>query len=89
MSSSKFTNPLAFTEVQDFLVAILNVMIIVALPIVVFILIYAGFMYVTARGNAEQLQQASRALLYGAIGGVIILGSIAITQIISAVAGAF
>lgn len=85
----QFKNPIAFNDIQDLLVAILNVIIIIAVPIIVFFLIYAGFLYVTARGNPETIQQASRALLYGVIGGVIILGAVAVAEIIGAIVAAF
>jgi hypothetical protein len=56
---------------------------------VVIFIIYAGFLYVTARGNAEQIQKASRSLLFAAIGGVIIIGSVVILGIMSNIVGAF
>lgn len=79
--SQSFNNPITFTDIQDLLAAVLNVAIVISIPIVVFFLIYSGFLYVTARGNAEQVQQAGRSLLYGIIGGVIIVGSVAILAI--------
>jgi len=60
-----------------------------AVPVIVFFLIYSGFMYVTAQGNPEKIKQASLALTYGIIGGVIILGSWAITAIVRNVVDAF
>lgn len=38
-------------------------------------IMYAGFMYVTARGNETQIKKAHEALLYGAIGTAILLGA--------------
>lgn len=58
-------------------------------PIVVFLLILAGFKYVTARGNPEKIQEASKALLYGVIGGVVIIASVAILAIIKDVVSQF
>lgn len=78
----ELNNPIAFTTITDLLAAVLNVVIIVSTPIVVFFLIYAGFLYVTAKGNPEKIKDASRALLYGVIGGVIIIGSTAIIAIV-------
>jgi len=80
--SKTLNNPLAFPTITELLQAILNIVIVVSLPIVALFIIYAGFLYVTAQGNPEKLQQASRALLYGIIGGVIIIGSVAILTII-------
>ena len=85
----EFKNPLSFPNVTDLLAAVLNVFIIIATPIIVFYLIYAGFLYVTARGKPEQIQKASHALLYGVIGGVVILGSVAIVEIVTSLVGEF
>lgn len=75
-------NPLAFETLQDFIVAILNVIIIIATPIVVIFIVLAGFKYVTARGNPAEIQKATTALTYAVIGGVLILGAVAIAEII-------
>jgi len=75
-------NPLAFPDITSLMQAILNVVIIIATPIIVIFIIYAGFLYVTAQGNPEKLQVANRALLYGVIGGVIIVGAVTILQIV-------
>lgn len=82
-------NPLSFPTIPSLLTALLNVVMVISIPILVFFIIYAGFLYVTARGNVEQLQQASRALLYAVIGAVVILGSVAITAIVENTVNAF
>lgn len=82
-------NPLAFETIPDLLVAILNVIIVIAVPIIVFFIIYAGFLYVTAQGNAEQVRTATRALTYAIIGGVLILGAVAIAEIIGNIVADF
>lgn len=80
--SYQIRNPIAFDSIQDFIVAILNIFIIIATPIVVIFIILAGFKYVTARGNPADIQQATRALTYAIIGGVLIIGAVAIAEII-------
>lgn len=80
--SYELKNPLAFDSLQDFIVAILNVFIVIATPIVVIFIILAGFKYVTARGNPSAIQEATRALTYAIIGGVLIIGAVAIAEII-------
>ncbi len=89
MATESFQNPLSFTSITDMIVAILNIVIIISTPIVVFFLIYAGFMYVTAQGNPEKLKVASSALLYGIIGGVIILAAIPILTIVKNLVSSF
>lgn len=84
-----FNNPLGVNSIQDLLVNLLEVVIIIAVPIIVFFVIYAGFMYVTAQGNATKIQNASRALTYALIGGVLIIGATAIAQIVRNLVDAF
>jgi len=83
------SNPLAFPSIVELMAAILNMVIVIATPIIVLFIIIAGFKYVTAQGNPEKLQEANRALMYGIIGGVIIIGAVAILQIVQNTVNAF
>lgn len=85
----KIENPLAFDSLTDFFLAIIEILLIFAIPIIVFFIIYAGFLYVTAQGNAEQVQKASRALLYAIIGGLLILGANLILSVIQSTVNSF
>ncbi len=89
MGSQSLINPVSFPSITALLAAMLNVVIVISVPIIVAYLIYAGFLYVTARGNATQIEQASKALLYGVIGGVIIIGATAIITIVKSTVEAF
>ena len=75
--------------IEGLLSALLYIFITVATPIVILFIIYAGFLYVTARGNAQQIEQATKAFTYAVIGGVIILGSVALGEVIKNVVNAF
>lgn len=87
--SVRMENYLSVDTIQDLLVAILNIVIILMIPIIVFFIILAGFKYVTARGNASQVEEATRALTYAIIGGVLVLGAVALSEIIANVVGQF
>ena len=80
--SYKLNNPLKIDSLQELFVTILNLLIILAVPIVVFFIILAGFKYVVAQGNPAKIQEATQALTYAIIGGVIIIGAVAIAEII-------
>ena len=85
-------NPLAgsgINSVPGLLTAILNALLIIAVPIIVFFIIFAGFSYVTAQGNPEKIKTATRSLTYAIIGGVLILGGVAIAEIIESVVNQF
>lgn len=82
-------NPLKVGSIQELLVAVINIVMVLMVPIIVFFIIYAGFKYVMARGNASQVEEASQSLLYAIIGGVLILGAFAIANIIRSIVAAF
>ena len=82
-------NPLKSDSLLGFFQSILDAIMVFAVPIIVFFIIYAGFLYVMARGNADGVGKAHRALLYAVIGGLIILGAQIILSIISATVSAF
>ena len=75
-------NPLKANSITELFLDLIEVVLVFATPIIVFFIIYAGFLYVTARGNPEQISQANRALLYAVIGGVLILGAFVILSVI-------
>lgn len=83
-------NPLNnITTLEGLLLAILNIIKILMAPIIIFFIIYSGFLFVMAQGNAEELTKARRALLYALVGGVIIVGAEVITNIIENVVAEF
>jgi hypothetical protein len=83
-----FLNP-EITTIEGLLLALLNVFIIIATPIIVLFIIYAGFLYVTAKGNAEQIQQATRAIMYAIIGGILVIGALVLAGIIENIIASF
>ncbi len=85
----KLNNPIKVDSIQELLGLILQLVIIIATPIVVLFIIFAGFKYVTARGNASQIEEATKALTYAIIGGVLIIGAVAISKIIENLVNSF
>lgn len=79
---SSLRNPLGDKTLTALLSDIFDVITVFAVPLIVFMIIYAGFMYVTAQGNESKVSQAHKALTYAIIGGVIILTAEIILQVI-------
>lgn len=76
-------------NLSDLLYAVLdNAVIPVGGIIVVLMIIYSGFLFVTARGNEEQLKVAKRSFTYAAIGAAILLGAKAIALAIQSTVNA-
>lgn len=84
------TNPLdpSISSIPAFFLAILNILLVFAIPFVVFFIIYAGYLYVMARGNPGKIGEAHKALLYAIIGGIIIIGARVILSIVQSTANA-
>lgn len=81
-SDGKIDNPLKYNSITAVLLAILDVLVIFMIPIIILFIIYAGFLYVTARGNQSTIETAHRTLLYAVIGGLLILGARALLAVI-------
>lgn len=70
------SNPVkGFDNLPDLVQELLEIVILIAIPIVAVMIIYAGYMFVTARGNETKLTTAKTTLLYVVIGATIILGA--------------
>jgi hypothetical protein len=88
--SQTFENPFGGAgNLNELFFQIINVLLVIAVPIIIFFIIFAGFTYVTAQGNPEKIKLASQSLLYAVIGGVIILGSSAMMVIVRNLVNAF
>lgn len=73
---------MAVNTIEELLEALIAIILVFATPLIVFFIVYAGFLYVTARGNEQTITQANRALLYAIIGGLLILGAFALITIV-------
>jgi hypothetical protein len=75
---TKLTNPLAakgITSVQGLLAEVLKVVVQVGLVVVMFFIIYAGFLYVTAAGDETKIKAAHATFKNTIIGAIILLGA--------------
>ncbi len=58
----------AVKSVQDILTKVVNAIFYLIGGIAIYFIVYAGFMYVTARGNEEELNKARGVLLWTVLG---------------------
>ena len=67
----------------DFIKKVLNDIVLpIGGVISVLMIVYSGFLFVTAQGNESKITKAKDALLYACIGAAILLGAIVISQAI-------
>jgi len=83
--SVQIQNPLNsnLSTVPAFMAAILDIVVKIGAPIAVLMVVYSGFLFVTARGSDEGLTKAKKALVWTIIGTMILLGAQIIANVIS------
>lgn len=75
MNEIQFENPIAANNVQELMVTLLDAAITIAIPIIVLFVIYAGFTYVTARGNTSKIERAHKTLGWSLVGAGVLIGA--------------
>lgn len=70
-----FDNPLGKIEMQVFLEMILKAVILILFPIIVLMVVYTGFLFVSAQGDPTKLATAKRMFVWTVVGAIIVLGA--------------
>lgn len=81
-AQSQLQNPTSVDGIADFVALVLKVMVMVALPVISFFIVYSGFLFISAQGNPEGLSKAKTNLMYVIIGAALILGAWVIATMI-------
>lgn len=77
-------NPLKFCNLSDLVTGILTAVVQLGAILLVFMLVWVGFLFVVAQGSPEKISSARSALIWTLIGGLILLGATAISEVIKA-----
>lgn len=86
-AASTYANPIVYggvTTIPDLLLALVDLVFLVAMPILVIFIIYAGFLFVTAGDNETQIKKARFVFLWTCVGGLVLLGAKAIAAAVQA-----
>ncbi len=75
-------NPITSNNIDELLVKILDIMMTIGLPIIIFFFIFSGFKFVLARGNPTKLEDAKRAFMWTVVGAAILLGAKVLASVI-------
>ncbi len=81
---TKLENPLGNVDsINDFVLAIINIVLLVAYPVLVLAFIWLGFQFVMAQGNSGKLEKVKTNLWYTLLGAIVIIGAKAISLALS------
>jgi len=82
-SFTQLWNPLTgIPTIQALVAKLLEIVVQIGVPIVIFFLVYVGFLFVTARGNPEKISIARNAFMWTVIGGVVLLGAQLLSSVV-------
>jgi hypothetical protein len=76
-------DPLGVKNFCDLVKALLDIILAIGVPIAVLFLVWAGFKFILARGNATELGVARKNFMYVIIGIAVFLGAWTLATIIS------
>ena len=84
-AASTYVNPIIYggiTTIPQLMLAIVDLVFLIAVPIIVIFIIYSGFLFVTAGDNEAQVKKARFVFMWTMIGGLILLGAKVIAKAI-------
>ncbi len=77
---TELQNPLGNVDsINDFISAIIDIILLVAYPVLVLAFIWIGFSFVMAQGNSTKLDKVKQNLWYTLLGALVIIGAKAIS----------
>lgn len=83
-SASKRLNPFSFNDPNDFLARLVNWVVAIIGTLALVFYVWAGFLYMTAQGNAERIDSAKRIFVWTTFGVVgVLLSSFAVRLLFS------
>ncbi|OGF69451.1 hypothetical protein A3H65_03785 [Candidatus Giovannonibacteria bacterium RIFCSPLOWO2_02_FULL_45_14] len=72
-------NPITSNDFAELMAKIADAAAKIGLPLVAVFMIYSGFLFVSARGNEEQLTKAKTTFFWTIIGALLVVGAFAIS----------
>jgi len=82
-AQNKLVNPTPrYGTMYDFIMALLEIVLLIGLPMIVIALIFAGFILVTAGGDEKKIATGKMVIVWTFVGGMIILGAKVIAELI-------
>jgi hypothetical protein len=81
-SGADLTNPLNSDSFSELVTTIAKLAFKIGIPIAAVFIIYSGLLFVTARGNEQQLEKAKKNFYWAIAGTAILLGATVIAETI-------
>ncbi len=83
----RINNPLKYETLDEFITAIMGLVLQIMTPVIAILIIWTGFLFVKARGNPAEITKAKQAFLWVIIGAAIMLGAFVLKSAIEGTVG--
>ena len=83
-AAQSLENPTRFPSIERFIEGVLRAVVYIAIPVIALFMVYAGFLFVKARGNSSQIDEAKKNFVYVVLGAILILGAWVFATLIGA-----
>ena len=80
--TKEICNPIQAKTFGQLVEAIAKAITAIGIPLVAIFLVWSGFLFVTARGNEEQLKRAKATFFWSLVGGAVVIGALALATAI-------
>jgi type II secretory pathway component PulF len=81
-SGVSFPNPIGKNNINEILTAVLDFLTAIGAVLAVLFTVYAGFLFVTARGDEGAITKAKQTLFWTLVGALVVLGAYALAGVI-------
>jgi len=71
-----------YKDINQFVSGLIGLALQIGVPIAAIMIMYSGFMFVTAQGNSTKIEEAKKMFFYTVIGAAILLGAFVIRDVI-------
>jgi len=78
--TKQLCNPLKADTFAKLVKSLANILVEIAIPFVVIFLIWSGFLFVSARGNEQQLTKAKQTFYWTILGAAVVVGAYALAS---------
>jgi hypothetical protein len=78
----EFTNPIKASNIHVLITKILNFVVQFGTMIAIFFVIYAGFLFVVARGKPDEITKAKTTLVWTLVGAMVLIGAQALSNVV-------
>ncbi|MDP3988655.1 MAG: pilin [bacterium] len=78
---------LSANTIEDLIISIINAILKLAIPVAGLFIVYSGFLFLTASGDATKLETAKKTFGWTIVGLAVVLGAKIITDIVAGTLG--